>query len=73
MLFKYFLLLTNQKKFASHKFQQERIQRVSETRWFALNSENRNDNVFQMQRTELEFDDNYFNVAGLFTHFDSGF
>ena len=26
-----------------------------------------------MQRTELEFDDNYFNVAGLFTHFDSGF
>ena len=73
MFFKYALLLTNQKKFASHKFQQERIQRLSETRWFALNSENRNDNVFQMQRTELEFDDNYFNVAGLFTHFDSGF
>ena len=46
---------------------------LSETSWFPLNGESRVDHLIKIQRTELEFDDNYWNIAGLFTIFDAGF
>ena len=42
------MILTNEKKFVQHKFDYERIQKLSGTQWFPLTSESRIDYIFEI-------------------------
>ena len=73
MLYKYFLILTNQRKFYQHKFDDNRIQQTSETLWLPMNFFTRTEYVIQTTRTELELNDNLLNIGGLMTEHHYGF
>lgn len=73
MEYKYIGVAINQKKVIQHKFENERIDKFSSLEWFPLSIKNRVDNVFEVTRTSVEFNDNYFNVGSIMTDYDEGF
>ena len=73
MTFKYILTIVNQAKFVQHKFDSERVDRAASTHWQALSPDDRMDYVFEVSRSSIDFNDNYFNVGGLMTEEDEGF
>ena len=45
MVDKYLIILTNQKKFISHKFEEDRLKARAELNWIRLNSASRHETI----------------------------
>ena len=71
--FKYIVTIVNQRKFIHHKFAQERIQKISELQWHALNYNTRADYTYRILRTDHELNDHYFNIGGFLTESEHGY
>ena len=62
---KYFLTITNEKKFISHEFGEDsRISKLSKPKWYPLQPESRVDYVEKLQIKEMEMDDSLWNLFG---------
>ena len=69
---RYIVTIENEKRFIQHKFDDERIVKSAETKWYALNIENRSDYVRYITRTKMDLNDDYWgieseNSVGFFT------
>lgn len=65
MTSKYIFVTMNEARFIPHKFGQDRIEKKSSFKWYALNYKSRTDTPLIITRSELHFGDSIFNVGGL--------
>lgn len=73
MIGRYFMLITNQKRFIEHKFEDGKIQAKSVLVWYPLNATGRTDYVQKIERTEINLYDNYYSVGEIWKELDLGF
>ena len=71
--FKYIVVLENEKRFITHKFDEERIEQSSNLKWFPISQRNRIDYVKTLSRTDMQIDDSALNIGSLKTESDTGF
>lgn len=65
MAYKYFAVVINEARFIQHKFGESRIEKNSKLSWHALNYNSRTDIPLIITRSELQFGDSIYNIAGL--------
>lgn len=70
---KYFVILTNQKKFITHLFEDESIEKSSKIKWYKLDPKRRVDYVHQIKRTSFELHDDTLDLGTLNAQIDNGF
>ena len=74
MLEKYIVVMKNEKKFITHKFDDsEKIDKSASLTWYAVNSETRTDYVNMIYRMNFETNDSLLNLGQMTMEFDDGF
>lgn len=64
---KYITTLENEKKFIAHKFEDERVDPSSTTKWYSISPFTRIDYVRELTRTSMEFSDSLIDLGSFTT------
>mmetsp|Transcript_24759 Transcript_24759/g.30943 ORF Transcript_24759/g.30943 Transcript_24759/m.30943 type:complete len:115 (-) Transcript_24759:745-1089(-) len=73
MLYKYFVMLSNRKKFSQHKFGEARMESSLQIEWYPLSSRLRTDYVNMIVRQSSDLNDHYFSLGSLTIEDEDGF
>ena len=73
MYFKYLVVFSNQKKFQSHKFSDDKINAEAEVTWYPLNAKTRSEYVHHITRISIELRDMLFDIGSWTAFYDTGF
>ena len=73
MFGKQIMVLRNEKKFITHKFGEEKVEKSSILNWYALNYGSRPEYVETISRTVFENNDSVWNLGRMTLDADDGF